>query len=74
MRYPKAFYEACRIQRVIMQAIDTTPTKDLGNVAKAFVSLEQLKLRIQMKGAPKAVDTSKLPDKDKPPVQPSFTE
>lgn len=57
-----------------MQTLDSLPTKDLGNVAKAYCALEQLKLRIQMKPAPKAVDTTKLPDKDKPVTQPSFTE
>jgi hypothetical protein len=57
-----------------MQAIDNTPTKDLGNVAKAFVSLEQLKLRIQMKGAPKSIDTTKLDKAKQGEPQPSFME
>ncbi len=34
--------------------------KDLGNIAKSFVALEMLKLRIKMKPAPKPVDVSKL--------------
>jgi hypothetical protein len=75
MRYPKPFYDACKIQKTIMQAIATIPTKDLGNVAKAYCSLEQLKLRIQMKPAPKAVDTTKLDAaKERALVQPSFVE
>ncbi len=74
MRYPKAYHEACLIQRRLLEATESMSVKDLGNLAKAYVSLEQLKLRIRMKPAPKAIDTTKLPSKDKPLVQPSFTE
>lgn len=42
------------------QASKEAPTKELANIAKAFVALEMLKLRIRMKPAPKPVDTTKL--------------
>ncbi len=74
MRYPKAYHEACLIQRRLLQATEEMSVKDLGNLAKAYVSLEQLKLRIRMKPAPKAIDTTKLEKLAKTVPQPSFTE
>ncbi len=43
-----------------MEVLDQVPTKDLANIAKGYVSLETLKLRLRMKGPPKPVDGDKV--------------
>ena len=46
----------------------------LCNLAKAFISLEMLKLRLRMKPAPKPIDTTKLPAKQRRVEQQGFSE
>lgn len=65
MRYPKPYYDACKLQGRIMQVLDTLPTKELANVAKGYCTLETLKLRLRMKPAPKPVDVSDQQGKHK---------
>ena len=48
-----------------MQTLDAVAPKDLSNHAKGYVALEAMKLRIRMKGPPKAVDGQQLPKKSK---------
>lgn len=59
MRYPKAYHDAARIQRRIMEVLGDVSTKDLANIAKGYATLETLKLRLAMKPAPKPVDVSR---------------
>jgi hypothetical protein len=59
MRYPKPYYDACRLQAKIMEVLDSVATKDMANICKGYATLELLKLRIRMKPAPKPVDVSK---------------
>lgn len=56
MKYSQPYKDAVAIQRRIMHVLDTVAPKDLANVAKGYCSLEQLKLRLRMKGPPKPVD------------------
>jgi len=42
-----------------MEVLDAVANKDLANVAKGYVTLETLKLRLRMKGPPKPVDAEK---------------
>lgn len=71
MKYSQSYKDCCRIQRKIMQVLDAVATKDLANVAKGYVTLETLKLRMRMKGPPKAVDVQKQVKTKAKPVQPS---
>lgn len=66
MKYSQPYKDACRIQRKIMEVLDSVATKDLANVAKGYCTLEALKLRLRMKGPPKPVDAAKATK----PVQP----
>lgn len=59
MRYPKPYYDACKLQDKLMQVIDVIAPKDLAGVSKGYATLEALKLRIRMKPAPKPIDVSK---------------
>ncbi len=59
MRYPKPYYDACKLQDGIMELAGAKPLKEMANLAKSFATVETLKLRIRMKPAPKAVDVSK---------------
>jgi hypothetical protein len=59
MRYPKPYYDAIAIQDKIMQLLPATGTKEIANIAKGYATLETLKLRLRMKGPPKAVDALK---------------
>ena len=70
MRYPKSYYDSIAIQDKIMQLLPTTGTKEIANIAKGYATLETLKLRLRMKGAPKPVDAEKLtrPSKRSPAV------
>lgn len=56
MRYPREYYDCSKLQDKIMQTLDAVAPKDLSNHAKGYVALEAMKLRIRMKGPPKAVD------------------
>ena len=60
MRYSKPYHDAVGLQRLLTKASEDAPTKELSNIAKAFVALEMLKMRIRMKPAPKPVDVSKM--------------
>lgn len=60
MRYPKAYYDACKLQDKVMSVVETPPPKELANLCKAYAALEILKLRMRMKPAPKAIDVSHL--------------
>ncbi len=60
MRYPKPYRDAMAIQDKIMQLLPATGTKEIANIAKGYATLETLKLRLRMKGAPKPVDAEKL--------------
>ncbi len=71
MRYPKPFYDACKIQDKIMQLLPTTGTKEVANIAKGYATLETLKLRLRMKGAPKPVDAERV-IKPSRKAQPAF--
>lgn len=75
MRYPKPYYDACKLQDKIMQASEIQGLKELANLAKSFATLESLKLRIRMKPAPKPIDVS-ADHKRKPrsTSSPAFTE
>lgn len=42
-----------------MREAPTAEAKDLASLAKSFVALEMLKLRLRMKPAPKPIDVSK---------------
>ena len=48
--------------------------ESLCNLAKTFISLETLKLRLRMKPAPKPIDTTKLPTKQRRVEQQGFSE
>lgn len=56
MRYPREYFDCCKLQDKIMQTIDAVAPKDLSNHAKGYVALETMKLRIRMKGPPKPVE------------------
>lgn len=60
MRYSIPYHDAVGLQRLITTAAPVAEAKDLASLAKSFVALEMLKLRIRMKPAPKSVDVSKL--------------
>lgn len=74
MRYSKPYHDAVGIQRLITGASKEAATKDLAQLAKAFVALEMLKMRIRMKPAPKPIDTTKLQPKGREKEEESFTE
>lgn len=59
-----------------MEVSANPPPRELANLCKAYATLECLKLRIRMKPAPKALDTTKLPKTKGRKVElvPSFTE
>lgn len=59
MWYAKPYRDAVGLQRLITQNAPTAEAKDLASLAKSFVALEMLKLRIKMRPAPKAIDVSK---------------
>jgi hypothetical protein len=48
------------IQDKIMELLPTVGTKEVANIAKGYATLETLKLRLRMKGAPKPVDAEKV--------------
>jgi hypothetical protein len=71
MRYPKPYYDACKLQDNIMQLAEAKPLREMANLAKSYATLEVLKLRIRMKPAPKAVDVQKQVKTKAKPVLPS---
>jgi len=60
MRYPKPYYDSCKLQAKIMEAAEGKGNRELANLCKAYATLETLKLRMRMKPAPKPVDVSRL--------------
>jgi hypothetical protein len=60
MKYGEAYRSALELQRVIMTTVHDAEPKDKASLAKSFVALEMLKLRLRMKPAPKPIDVSKL--------------
>ena len=73
MRYPKSYYDAGKLQDGIMELAATKPLREMANLAKSYATLEVLKLRLRMKGAPKPVDAEKLA-RNKPHAVTSFRE
>jgi hypothetical protein len=67
MRYSKPYHDAVALQRLTVSNAKDPNVKPalLCGLARAFVELEMLKLRIKMKPAPKPIDTTKLPSKQK---------
>ena len=74
MRYPKPYYDACKLQDGIMQLAEGKPLREFANLAKSYATLEVLKLRIRMKPSPKSVDVSKLVQPRRKPQGAGFTE
>ncbi len=60
MRFNKSYYDACKLQQGIMELAEAKPLREMANLAKSYATLEVLKLRIRMKGAPKPVDAEKV--------------
>lgn len=59
MRWTKSYREALLIQAKMMELLPAVGTKEIANLAKGYATLETLKLRLRMKGAPKPVDAEK---------------
>lgn len=60
MKYSAPYRGALKIQRLIEADTLKATGKELALLARAFVSLEMLKLRLRMKPAPKPIDTTKI--------------
>lgn len=56
----------------MMELLPSVGTKEIANLAKGYATLETLKLRLRMKGAPKPVDAEK--QAKRAPVAASFRE
>ena len=56
----KPYRHAVELQELVMSTSRDAEAKDVAALAKSFVALEMLKLRLRMKPAPKPVDVSKL--------------
>lgn len=67
----KPYRDTIALQRLITDACPNASAKDLAALGKTFVCLETLKLRLRMKGPPKAVDVQKQVKTKAKPVQPS---
>lgn len=75
-KYSPVYKQALAMQRLThKQAVapDTEPST-LCELAKTFISLEMLKLRLRMKPAPKPIDTTKIPVKPTTKPAESFSE
>lgn len=59
MWYAKPYRDAVGLQRLITNSAPDAEAKDLAALAKSFVALEMLKLRIKMRPAPKPIDVAK---------------
>jgi hypothetical protein len=59
VRYSKPYHDAVALQRIITGIAPDSEAKDVASLAKSFVALEMLKLRLRMKPAPKPIDVSK---------------
>lgn len=70
----KPYLTSIALQQLIVEAAKGAKPSDLASLAKSFVSLETLKLRLRMKPAPKPIDTTKLPAKSKRVEQQGFSE
>ena len=73
MFYPPALKAAVAMQKVILADClnPDTDVKLKPTLARAYKELEELKLRLKMKPAPKPIDVSKNDKKKSPPmVQP----
>lgn len=73
MKYPPAYHAAVQMQRVILaDALNVlTDVKLKPQLARAYKELEELKLRLRMKPAPKPIDVSKVQKKTAEPVEPT---
>ena len=67
MRYSKTYHDTHAIQRLVLKDAkeEECDPKTRCLLARAFKELEELKLRLRMKPAPKPIDTTKLPTKQK---------
>lgn len=61
MKYTEAYRDALAIQRLVAKKAKDpeVPRKELCLLARAFKEMEELKLRLRMKGPPKPVDVIK---------------
>jgi hypothetical protein len=66
----KPYRRAVECQDVIMECIHDAEPKDKASLAKSFVALEMLKLRLRMKPAPKPIDVSKPKKQGMPLITP----
>jgi len=60
MRYPKAYYDALKLQRALMAAIADAKPGELAQMAKGFATLEEQKRKIRKEPPLKAVDSHTL--------------
>lgn len=62
VRYTLTYHNACELQRLVMNDARNPELKKglLPSYARAFKEMEELKLRIRMKPAPKPIDTTKI--------------
>ena len=66
----KPYRDAVALQKLITDKAPEAEPKDVASLAKSFVALEMLKLRLRMKPAPKPIDVSKPKAKGIPLVKP----
>ena len=61
MKYSEPYRNALELQRLVLDKARRDDTKGavLSGLARAFKELEELKLRLRMKPAPKAIDVSR---------------
>lgn len=76
MKYSEAYHNALELQRLVMKdaRLESTEPSVRANIARAFVTLEELKRLIRGKPGVKPVDADKLVRPRRTPVEPSFTE
>ena len=67
-QYPPAYKHSVALQRLIMEKAPESEAKDVASLAKSFVALEMLKLRLRMKPAPKPIDVSKPKKQERPSI------
>lgn len=76
MKYGETYRSALAIQRLVAKdAVNTDcGLRDRCLLARAFKELEELKLRLRMKPAPRPIDTTKLRSHTRRTSAPTFTE
>ncbi len=77
MRYTQPYHNAVELQRLVLGKARDPECKGavLSSLARAFKELEELKLRMRMKPAPKAIDVSREgKSKTSGARKPSFSE